>query len=88
MAQNNLGQSNCGIFKLNISRAKWWKRAQNGHKIGFFGLFEKFCCVSFSGNSLIWKLILLLIIHHLIWQNSGSRVMDQNAASQSNCRIL
>ena len=36
------------------------------------------------------KLILLLIFLHQshIWQNSGSRVMGQNAVSQSYCRII
>ena len=58
------------------------KRTQNGPQIGFFGFLV------FLGISLKWKLLLLFIFHQQMWENFGSRVMGQNAASQSNCRIL
>ena len=53
-------------------------------------VFWKILSLVFLGNNLKWKLILLLIFQHQshIWQNSSSRVVDQNALSQSNCRIL
>ena len=52
--------------------------------------FLKYFVISFPGNNLKQKLLLLLIFHHQshIRQNSGSRVMCQNAVGQSNCRIL
>ena len=52
--------------------------------------FWKILSLVFLGNNLKWKLISWLIFHHQfhIWQNSGSRVMGQNAVSQSDCRIL
>ena len=55
-----------------------------------FGIFWKNFSLVFLGINLKWKLILLLMFHYqsYIWQNSGSRVMGQNAVNQSNCRIL
>ena len=61
-----------------------------GSEIAFFWIFWKILLLVFLGNNLKWKLILLLMFLHQshIWQNSGSRVLGQNAVSQSNCRIL
>ena len=60
---------------------------------GFLDFLKKNSVV-FLGNNLKGKLILfylmLSIFHHqsLIWQNSGSQVMIQNAVDQSNSRIF
>ena len=53
-------------------------------------IFWKTLSFVFPGNNPKWKLIFLLIFHQQphILQNSGSRVMGENAASQSNRRIL
>ena len=69
------------------------KFGQKGPKIApkvFFFIFKKVLSLVFLGNNLKWKLILLLIFHHqcCILQNSGFRVNDQIAVSQSNCRII
>ena len=55
-----------------------------------FWIFWKDFSLDFLGINLKWKLILFLMFHHqsYIWQNSGSRVVGQNAVNQSNCRIL
>ena len=69
------------------------KFGQKGRKIApkvFFWSFWKILSLVSLGNNLKWKLILLLVFHHQcrILKNSGFRVNDQIAVSQSNCRIL
>ena len=51
-----------------------------------FWNFWKVLQFFFGENNLKRKLILLLIFNHQshIWQNSGSRILGQNTASQSN----
>ena len=71
------------IFGPNLG-----KRAQNGPKIKFWLIFEKFCDVSFYWKQSIMKTNILLIFYQEIWHTFGSQVIGQNAASQSNCRIL
>ena len=68
------------------------KFGQKGPKMalkqGFLD-FLKNLSSGFLGSNLKWKLILLIFLNQShTWQNSGSRVMSQNAVSQSNCRIL
>ena len=53
-------------------------------------VFQKFCHYFFSGSCFKWKLILLALCLHksLICENSGYRVMNKNALSQSDCMTL
>ena len=64
------------------------KKHRMAPKWSFLNFLKNFVVLVFLGNNLKWKLTLLLISHHHIWQNSGSPVMGQNAVSQSNCMIL
>ena len=65
------------------------KKPQNDPQIVFFLDFLKnLVMLVFLGNNLKSKLILLLTFHHHISWKSTSQVIGQNAASQSNCRIL
>ena len=76
--------SNGSIFFSGMDQV-WAERAQNDPKIGFLIFWQNVLVI--PGNNLKWKVI--LIFHHQshILQNSGSKVMGQNAVGQSNFRI-
>ena len=56
-------------------------------KYFFVNFLKNFIMLVFLGNN-IEKMRTNIVIDKDIWQDFRSRVMDQNAASQSNCRIL
>ena len=72
--QTIFSQENSFLPNLGKKGPKW---PQNK----FFMDFLKNLSLFFLGNDLKWKLILLLIFYDQshIWQNSGFRVMAQNA---------
>ena len=63
-------------------------------KIGSFGFFEKCCHVWCFRKQSKMKTNIVIDISQTYWQNFGSRVMNQNAASQikvqdsSKCNIV
>ena len=84
-------KSDSPFFQKNSFLPKFGSKVPKmAPEIAFFGFFWKILSLVFLGNNLKWKVILLLMFLHQshIWQNSGSRVLGQNAVSQSNCRIL
>ena len=71
------------IFGTNFG-----KRTQNGPRIGFLGFFEKICHDSFSWKYFIMGPNIVINVSPTYLAYFGFLVMGQNAAGQSNCRIL
>ena len=60
------------------------KMGQKWAKNDIVCIFEKFYDLFFPRNNLKWKIILFIFQHKpLVWQDSGSHVMDQNALGKS-----
>lgn len=63
--------------------------SQNGPKLGFFRILWKFC--HYFILETIWNVgfyNFLFSCSNLIWENSGSQVIGQNALVQSDCIIF
>ena len=70
------------FFEKNIMPQKCWKWAKNGPSRGFFEFIEN---MLFDNESLY---LCCGPGKFHIWENFGSWIVDQNAFSQSNCRIF